>query len=95
LAGFSYDYAVSETAALWLGGRFGAFVSGLKIPFPGNGDCRRQRLGSNGELLRRKSEQLVLAGPFSRQVGEAGNSHAMRKASFDRSLDEVGREEGE
>ena len=94
LAGFLYDHAVSETADLWLGGRFGAFVSGLKIPFPGNGDRCRQRLGSNGELLRRKSEHLVLAGPFGRQVGEADYSHAMGESSFDRSLDEVGREEG-
>jgi hypothetical protein len=46
-------------------------------------------------LLRRKPEHLVLAGPFCRQVGEADNSHATRKASFDRRLDEVGREEGE
>ena len=29
------------------------------------------------------------------QVGEADNAHAMWKASFDRRLDEVGREEGE
>ena len=36
----------------------------------------------------------MLAGPFGRQVGEADNSHAMRKPSFDRRLDEVGREEG-
>jgi two-component system phosphate regulon sensor histidine kinase PhoR len=33
--------------------------------------------------LGRKPEHLILAGPFGRQVGEAGNSHAMRKASFD------------
>jgi hypothetical protein len=47
-----------------------------------------------GELVRRKSEHLVLAGPFSRQVGEADNSHAMREPSFNRHLDEVGRGEG-
>src|SRR6516225_10070596 len=29
-------------------------------------------------LLRSKAEHLVLAGPFGWQVGEAGNSHAMR-----------------
>jgi hypothetical protein len=33
-------------------GRIDAFS--LEIPFPGNGDRSRQRLGSNGELLRRK-----------------------------------------
>ena len=32
---------------------------------------------------------LMLAGPFSRQVGEADYSHAMRKASFDRRLDHM------
>ena len=47
-----------------------------------------------GQLFDRKPEHLVLTGPFGRQVGEADYSHAMRKPSFDRSLDEVGREEG-
>ena len=31
---------------------------------------------------------------FGWQVGEAGNSHAMREPPVDRSLDEIGREEG-
>ena len=75
-------------------GGIDAFFSALEIPFPGNGGPRRRRLGSNGELARRKSEHLVLAGPLSRQVREADNSHAMREPSFDRRLDEVGREEG-
>jgi hypothetical protein len=88
------DRFVSETADLWFGRRIGVFFSALEIPFPGNGDRRRRRLSSNGELARRKSEHLVLAGPFRRQVGEADNSHAMREPSFDRRLDEVGREEG-
>src|SRR6516225_4449792 len=81
-------------ADLWLGGRIGAFFSAQEIPFPGNGDRGRRRLGSNGQLLGRKPKHLVLAGPFGRQVGEADNSHAMRKPSLDRSLDEVRREEG-
>jgi hypothetical protein len=34
-------------------------------------------------------------GPFGRQVGEPGNSHAMRKPSIDGRFDEVGREEGQ
>jgi hypothetical protein len=46
-------------------------------------------------LLRRKAEHLVLAGPFGRQIAEAGHSHATRESSFDRRLDEVRREEGE
>jgi hypothetical protein len=58
-------------------------------PFPGNGDRSRQKLGSNGQLLRRKPEHLVLTGPFGSQVREADYSHAMRKPSFNRSLDEA------
>ena len=94
LAGSLYDRLVSETAEPWFGRRIGAFFSSQEIPFPGNGDRHRRRLGSNGQLLGRKPEHLVLTGPFGRQVGEADYSHAMRKPSFDRSLDEVGREEG-
>ena len=44
-------------------------------------------------LLRSKAEHLVLAGPFGWQVGEAGNSHAMREPPVDGGLDEI-REEG-
>ena len=95
MAGFLYDRLVSETADLRFRRRIGAFFSALEIRFPGNGDRSRRRLGSNGELLARKPEHLVLARPFGRQIGEADNSHAMRKAAFDRRLDEVGREEGE
>jgi hypothetical protein len=58
----------------------GAFFSALENPFPGNGDRSRRRLGSNGELLARKPEHLVLARPFGRQIGEADNSHAMRRS---------------
>jgi len=39
------------------------FVFGLEIPFPGNEDRFRQRLGSKVELLRGQPEHLVLAGP--------------------------------
>ena len=81
LAGFLCDRLVSETADPWLGRRIGAFFSGLEIPFPGNGDRSRQRFGSNAELLRRKPEHLVLAGPFGRQVGEADYSHATAASS--------------
>ena len=51
--------------------------------------------GSNVGLLGRKSEHLVLPGPFGRQVAEAHNSYPMWKPSLDGSLHEVGREEGE
>ena len=83
LAGFLCDRLVSGTDDPWFGRRTGTFFSGQEIPFPGNGDRSRQRLGSNGQLLGRKPEHLVLTGPFGRQVGEADYSHAMRKASFD------------
>jgi hypothetical protein len=89
-----YDHLVSETADLWFWRPMGAFFSALEIPFPGNGDHCSAETRFEWELLRRKPEHLVLAGPFGRQVGEADNSHAMRKASFDRSVDEIGREEG-
>jgi hypothetical protein len=94
LAGFLCDRLVSETADPWFGRRTGVFFSGQEIPFPGDGDRSRQRFGSNGQLFGRKPEHLVLAGPFGRQVGEADYSHARRKASIDRRLDEVGCEEG-
>ena len=45
-------------------------------------------------LLRGKAEHLVLAEPFGWQVGETGNSHAMREPPVDGGLDEIGREEG-
>ena len=41
------------------------------------------------------AKHLALAGPFGRQAGETGNSHAVREPSINGRLDEVGREEGE
>src|SRR5260370_25150173 len=41
------DGSFSETAALQSAGGFCAFFSGPEIPFPGNGDRKRQRLGLN------------------------------------------------
>lgn len=35
--------SVSTIGQLDFGARFGAFVSGLEVPFPGNGDRRRQK----------------------------------------------------
>ena len=58
LAGSLYDRLVSETAEPWFGRRIGAFFSSQEIPFPGNGDRSRQRLGSNGHLLDRKPKHL-------------------------------------
>ena len=42
-----------------------------------------------------KAEHLVLLGPFGRQVGEAGNAHAVRKSTVDSRFDEIRREERE
>ena len=58
---------------------------------------RRWRDHSTGRvrLQHREAKHLALAGPFGRQVGEPGNSHARRKPSIDGRFDEVGREEGE
>ena len=41
------DGSFSETASLQSAGGFCAFFSGPEIPCPGNGDRKRQRLGSN------------------------------------------------
>ena len=65
------------------------------MPSPWSSHWRgSQWLVPNMPLLRSKAEHLVLAGPFGRQVGEAGNSHAMREPPVDGGLDEIGREEG-
>jgi hypothetical protein len=44
-------------------------------------------------LQHRESKHLALA--VGRQVGQSGNSHAVREPSINGRLDEVGREEGE
>ena len=46
-------------------------------------------------LLRRKAEQLVLAGPLRRQVGEASNAHAVGEPTIDGRFDEIGRKESQ
>jgi hypothetical protein len=50
---------------------------------------RQAETGSNAALLLRKTENLVLLGPFGGQVGEASNPHAMRQPPIDSGLDEV------
>ena len=86
LAGLLYDRLVSEIADLRFSGRIGAVFSGPEIPFRGNGDRGRQRLGSNGDLLPRKPEHLVLGGPFGRQVGEAGRTVYPPKCDVERTV---------
>ena len=71
---------------------FGAFVSAAKIPFPRTETTAdRDSVRVCVRLLRRKTEHLVLAGPFRRQVGEASNAHAMRQPAIDGRFDEIGR----
>jgi hypothetical protein len=72
---------------------FEPFVSAQEIPFPGNRDVGSKRRGSNARLLAGKAKYLVLPGPFSRQVGETGNAHAMGKPTLDGRFDEIRREE--
>jgi hypothetical protein len=45
--------------------------------------------------VRRKAEHLALPWPFGRQVGEAGNTHAVWEPAIDGGFDEIGGEKGE
>jgi hypothetical protein len=44
--------------------------------------------------VRGKAERLALSRPFDRQVGETGNTHAVRESAIDGRFDEIGCEEG-
>ena len=55
--------------------------------------CVRDPLGLMEGLQHRESKHLALA--VGRQVGQSGNSHAVREPSINGRLDEIGREEGE
>jgi hypothetical protein len=71
-----------------------AFFSGVENPFPGNGDRRRRRLGSNEGLRRGKSKHLVLAGPFGRPAyyDELRTHRSLDKdAPIHRAIQHVGR----
>jgi hypothetical protein len=70
IGGDPCDGSFSETASLQSAGRFCAFFSGPEIPFPGNGDRERQRLGLECRLRRRKSEHLVLPRPLGGATGD-------------------------
>ena len=52
---------------------------------PGNDNPHR--------LLRRKAEDVILPGPFGRQIGEAGYPHAVRKPPLYSGSDQIRREE--
>ena len=66
LAGFLRVGFVSRSPRLELRRLIGPFVSGLKIPFPGNGDLGSKRLGSNGCFSDPEDEHF-------RSVLEGGN----------------------
>jgi hypothetical protein len=66
-----------------------------KIAFPGGGDRRWWRHGSNAGSVGWKAEHLALPRPFGGQVGEAGNTHAVWEPAIDGGFDEIGGEEGE
>jgi hypothetical protein len=84
--------SAKQTVALY--GRLWRFVSGHGILFPRKRRRRCRRLGSNAELLSREAKNLVLAGPFRRQVSEASNAHSMGESALDRGLDEIRSKEG-
>ena len=85
---------VSASGQLDSNGHFGAFVSGLKIPFPGNRDRAKQRLVRMRRYRWERPRIWCCSRPFGGQVGEASNPHAMRQPPFDSRLDEVRCKEG-
>jgi len=52
-----------------------ALFSGLEFPFPGNGDCDRQRPVRLSCVPRNKAQHLALPSPFRRHVAEPRHSH--------------------
>jgi hypothetical protein len=83
----------SQSPRLELRRLFGPFVSGLKIPFPGNGDLGSKRLGSNACFSDPEDEQFrsvleggnlpVILGPCGR-VGIARKTRSDASREFDR-----------
>ena len=65
-----------------------------KIPFP-RMPLPNETLFGCMRLLPRKTEHLVLPGPFGRRIGEASNAHAMRQPAIDGRFDQIGREESQ
>ena len=67
-----------------------------KIPFPHTETTAgRDSVRACVRLLRRKVEQLVLAGPLRQQIGEASNAHAMGEPAIDGGFDQIGHEESQ
>jgi hypothetical protein len=76
--GMRRERLVSVTGDLDLEGSLGALFSGLEFPFPGNGDCGKQRPVRLSCFGRRKAKNLALPRPFCRHVAEARHSHPTR-----------------
>jgi hypothetical protein len=67
-----------------------------KIPFPRTETTAdRDSVRACVRLLRRKAEQLVLAGPLRWQIGEASNAHAVGEPAIDGRFDQIGRKESQ
>ena len=93
MGGDPCDGSFSETESLQSAGRFCAFFSGPKIPFPGKRRPREAETGFECRLRRRKSKHLVLPRPLGGHVGEARHSHATRQPPRDGRFHEIGRQE--
>jgi hypothetical protein len=76
--GMRRERLVSVICDLDLQGSLGALFSGLEFPFPGNGDCGRQRPVRLSSFRRSKTENLALPRPFCRHVAETRYSHPTR-----------------
>ncbi len=83
----------SETVSQRRAGCFGAVFSGLKFPFPGNGDGVRQRPVRLCAVFG-KSKHLMLSGPFGWHVDKTDHAHATRELSGNGRLDQIGRKKG-
>ena len=73
---------------------FGGLSLTAKSRFPETETAEGRDSVRMRRLLRRKAEHLVLARPFSRQIGEASNSHSMREPARNSCFDQIGREKG-
>ena len=72
---------------------FAGKVSGLEILVPG-ADFEAVIAGPTDGTISLEAEGLSLAVPFRRHIAKPAHSHSMGQCSLDRSLDEVGCEEG-
>ena len=106
LRGFSAtqfpDFGLCRRSRILVAG-FGALSPHLKIPFPAVGLEREVRprfapgirdRGRALQLFRIESERLKLPAPFGRRIAEPLDADAAGQATFYRSSDKIGRDEG-